>query len=313
MIDRTATLDGKPGDVASIPGSRAWSASTEVELQEVNAKFPYWVLMLLASGFEGENLANTPAVGDATLRLTPSVKTYANWTAATNPGPATVSLSITQNVNETSDYVRRMRGCTGVASFTLNTGEIAKMSNSWKGLVVNAASDADDFLDSSDVNVSALGSTSAWTNPYVVKNISLTILDATSTSREICVQSITINTNANHPDFFCPSDEYGTDISPVLFDTSPTVDLTFPDGETVQPWVFAQFRNGATFSLEATLVSQSGGERTITFNFPSLQFNTVTLGDAGGFVNYTVNCKAVRSPGAGAATLFSIDWAYQIA
>lgn len=309
MIDRVATTDGQSGAVASVRGSSAWSASYEMELHDSNAKYAYWVQFLLACGFELTNVDDVPNTGDSTGRLTLSNKTFTNFNNAnTNQAPTTMSCTVLQNNNGVDDYAMRMRGCTGVASFNLATGDIAKLSVAMKGLVVTAASDDNDLLDNSDVDVANTGNLGNWQTPFVVKNIVLTILDANGDEREICVQSIGINMNSNHPDFECPSDEYGFEISPVFHDASPTVDLAFPDGETVQPWVFAQFRSGATFSVTATLQSSTG--RNITFNFPTLQFQTVTLGDSGGFVNYTVNTKAVRDPGATAGNIMQIDWLY---
>lgn len=309
MIDRVATTDGQSGAVASIRGSSAWSASYEMELHDSASKYNYWVQFLLACGFELVNLANTPSSGQNTARLTLSNKVFADFdNTDTDHAPTTMSCTVLQNNNGVDDYAMRMRGCTGVASFNLATGDIAKLSVAMKGLVVTAASDDNDLLDNSDVDVANTGNLGNWNTPFVVKNIVLTITDADSNEREICVQSIGINMNSNHPDFECPVDEYGFEISPVFHDASPTVDLAFPDGATVQPWVFAQFRSGATFSVTATLQSATG--RNITFNFPALQFQTVTLGDSGGFVNYTVNTKAVRDPGATAGNIMNIDYVW---
>ena len=310
MIDRTATLDGQAGDVDSIRGSSAWTVPLEMELHDSPVKYNYWVQFLLACGFEGIDQPNTPTSGDTTFRLTPSTLTYANFdsTNVDHP-PTTMSVSIIQNNNQVSDYVMRTRGFTGVASFNLTTGDIAKMSVAGKALVVDAVLDDDDFLDNSDPAVSQEGdAASFWEVPYVCKGITLTITDDAANVRDLCLQSIAVSMNSNHPDFECPTEEYGFDISPVMMDTSPTVDLVFPDGDEAQPWVFAQFRSGKVFSVEAELASSTG--RTMKFVFGRLQFNTVTLGDAGGFVNYTITAKAVRDPGQPGSDLMHIDWLY---
>jgi hypothetical protein len=310
MIDRTATMDGQAGDNASIRGSSAWTVPIEMELHDSPDKYNYWVQFLLACGFEGINIPNSPAAGQDTFALVPSTKTYANFNSANvDHPPITMSVSVIQNNNQLSDYVMRTRGFTGVASFNIATGDIAKMSVAGKALVVDAVADDDDFLDNSDINVSQFGDVPAtWATPYVCKAITLTITDANLNVRDLCLQSIAVSMNSNHPDFECPTEEYGFDISPVLMDTSPTVDLVFPDGDEAQPWVFAQFRSGATFSVLAELVSSTG--RTMTFSFPKLQFNTVTLGDASGFVNYTITAKAVRDPGDTGQNIMAIGWLY---
>lgn len=309
MIDRTGLFDGQAGDVDSIRGSSAWSATFDMELHDPGSKYNYWALFMLGCGFQLEEQTDTPGLGDTSALFTLSNKVYANFnSAATDHPPITLSATVVQNRNETDDYAMRMRGTTGVATFNLATGDTAKLSVAAKGLVVNAALDADDFLDNSDIDVSGFGTTSNWATPFVVKNINLTILDETSTPRTICLQSITVNINSNHPDFECPSEEYGFEISPVFHDTSPTVDLEFPDGSEVQPWVFAQFRSGAVFSLQAELISGSG--RNLFFNFNRLQFQTVTLGDSGGFVNYSVSTKAVRDPGQPASSLMQVLYIY---
>jgi hypothetical protein len=310
MIDRTATMDGQAGDNASIRGSSAWTVPLEMELHDSPTKYNYWVQFLLACGFEGIFQPDTPTVGQDTFALTPSTLTYDNFSPLNvDHPPITMSVSVIQNNNELSDYVMRTRGFTGVASFNLTTGDIAKMSVAGKGLVVDAVIDEDDFLDSSDINVSQFGDVpNTWATPYVCKAITLTITDAGANVRDLCVQSIAVNMNSNHPDFECPTEEYGFDISPVMMDTSPTVDLVFPDGDEAQPWVFAQFRSGAVFSLQATLASSTG--RTLTFTFPRLQFQTVTLGDSSGFVNYTITAKAVRDPGDPGSDIMEIAWLF---
>jgi hypothetical protein len=313
MIDRTATMDGQAGDNASIRGSSAWTVPLEMELHDSPVKYNYWVQFLLACGFEGVEAPNFPNPGQDTFALSPSTLTYANFdsTNVDHP-PTTMSVSIIQNNNQVSplgDYVMRTRGFTGVASFNLTTGDIAKMSVAGKALVVDAVLDDDDFLDNSDPAVALEGDApNTWATPYVCKAITLTITDAGSNVRDLCLQSIAINMNSNHPDFECPTEEYGFDISPVLMDTSPTVDLVFPDGDQAQPWVFAQFRSGAIFTVQAELASSTG--RTLKFTFPQLQFQSVTLGDSGGFVNYTITAKAIRNPGDVGNNIMSIDWLY---
>jgi hypothetical protein len=310
MIDRTATMDGQAGDNASIRGSSAWTVPLEMELHDSPDKYNYWVQFLLACGFEGIEQPDTPIVGQDTFALFPSTLTYANFddTNVDHP-PTTMSVTVIQNNNQSSDYAMRTRGFTGVASFNLTTGDIAKMSVAGKALVVDAVLDADDFLDNSDINVSQFGDVpNTWATPFVCKGITLAIADAALIPRTLCVQSIAVNMNSNHPDFECPTEEYGFDISPVMMDTSPTVDLVFPDGDEAQPWVFAQFRSGAIFTVVAELVSSTG--RTLKFSFPQLQFQTVTLGDASGFVNYTITAKAIRNPGSTGANIMDIAWLY---
>jgi hypothetical protein len=176
MIDRTATMDGQAGDVASIRGSSAWTVPLEMELHDTADKYNYWVQFLLACGFEGIDQPNTPAPGQDTFELFPSTKFYANFddTLVDHP-PTTMSVTVIQNNNELSDYAMRTRGFTGVASFNLTTGDIAKMSVAGKGLVVDAVSDDDDFLDNSDINVSQFGDAASFSTPFVCKNITLTI------------------------------------------------------------------------------------------------------------------------------------------
>lgn len=186
MIDRTATLDGYAGDVASVRGSSAWSLASEFEIHDSTTEFNYWVLGLLSAGFEANRLTDTPSAGNTTMRLTPSNKTYAGFTAGSAVSPCTLSATVIQGNNQSADYAQRLRGVTSVASFILETGAIAKMALASKGLVVTASSDADDFLDNSDVDISQFGNvTGNWTSPFVVKNINLEILDADSNPRNI--------------------------------------------------------------------------------------------------------------------------------
>jgi hypothetical protein len=302
MIDRTSTMDGYAGDVASVRGSSAWSMSLEVPLNDVTpvvgagAPWNYWTTLLGACGFLGEWLTDEPVPGVDTLRLYPTTRAFTGFNVSTeDQDPMTLSVTTLQNNNELADTAVRLRGVTGVATFDLAVGDIPKLSVAGKGMVVTQLNEDNDFLDNSDINVSAFGTTTNWGNPFVCKAMTIGLVDPASNPVDVCLQSLTINMNSNNPDFECPSEEYGFEISPVFHDTSPTVDFTFPDSLEVQDWVFAAFRSGDTFSLEATLNTPTG--RTITFVFPKLQFQSVALADSGGFVQYTVTAKVVRDPG----------------
>lgn len=319
MIDRTSTLDGYAGDVASVRGSSAFSLALEVPLNDVDplggaaAPWNYWTTLLGACGFEGDFLLNDPVPGVDTLRMYPSTRSFTGYNPSVeDQDPMTLSVTTLQNNNELADTAVRMRGVTGVATFDLAVGDIPKLSVAAKGMVVPQANEDDDFLDNSDINVSAFGTTANWGNPYVCKAMTIALLDPAANLVDVCLQSLTINMNSNSPDFECPTDDYGFEISPVFHDTSPTVDFTFPDSLEVQDWVFAAFRSGATFALQATLNTPSG--RTISFVFPKLQFNTVTLADSGGFVQYSISAKVVRDPGQYVPTdFFHIDYVVNFA
>lgn len=306
MIVRASTQDGKAGSLKSTPGSRGWSFASELEIHDVDAKYNYWVLALLACGFSGAEISNTPNTGDTTFRMVPTTKTFTGFASGTTNDPATLSLSVVTNNNRTADSVQRMRGCTGVASFNFEVNQIAKLVCAWKGLVVEQVDPANDFFDLSDVDASSLGSESSWTNPYTVVDITLTILDANSVNRSTCLQSLNISMASNHPDFNCPSEKYGLDISPVYQDTAPTFDMTIPSNATSDPWVWAQVRDGATFSVSVTLSSAEG--RTMTVTIPSGQLQQVTWANTNGAQMLSLNCLAVRDPGS--ENMFIVDYLY---
>lgn len=309
MISRASTQDGYAGSLASVPGSRGWSLATEMEIHNVASRYNYWTLALLACGFRGVTVADYPAAGDNTFRLTPTTRAFDDFSAvAADSDPITVSLTVTQNNNEVDDWAQRIRGGSGVATFDFTAGEIAKMAVAFKGMVVTQASPDNDLLDLSDPNVSAFGSVSSWTTPFVVDAITLVLTDADSNDRSVCLQSLAINMNSNHPDYPCPSEPYGFEASPVFQDDAPTFDMTFPSNAVSDPWVFAQLRSGATFLIRVTMTAPDG--RILSVLIPQGQFESATWTDVNGASMYQLSCRAVRDPGASAASPITIEYTY---
>lgn len=309
MISRASTQDGYAGSLASVPGSRGWSLTTEMELHNVNARYNYWILALLACGFSGTTVADYPETGDTTFRLIPTTRAFDDFNGASaTSDPITCSLTVAQNNNEIDDWAQRMRGCTGVATFDFTAGEMAKLTVAWKGLVVSQVDPANDFLDLSDPNVSAFGSTAAWATPFVVDTIELVLEDADSNDRSVCLQSFSLNMNSNHPDYPCPSEPYGLEASPVFQDDAPTFDLMFPSNATSDPWVFAQLRNGATFTIRITMTAADG--RILSVLIPKGQFETAAWNTTNGASMYQLSCRAVRDPGAAADPSLTIEYTY---
>lgn len=312
MISRASTQDGYAGSLASVRGSTGWSLTTEMEIHNVASKYNYWTLALLACGFRGVNVADFPNTGDSTFRLTPSTRVFDDYSAvAADSDPITVSLTVTQNNNEVDDWAQRLRGATGVATFDLTAGEIAKLSIAWKGQVVDQADPANDFLDLSDPNVSAFGTVTAWATPFVVNDMVIEIDDANGDPRNACIQSLSINMNSNHADYPCPSEKYGFESSPVFQDDAPTFDLVFPSNAVSDPWIFAQLRSGATFSIDAQLQAADG--RTCRIVIPKGQFESASWTNVNGAVAYQLSCRAVRDPGAGATPPITIEYVYTVA
>ncbi len=309
MISRASTQDGYAGSLASIRGSTGWSLATEMEIHNFGTKYDYWVLALLACGFRGVEQADTPAAGDTTFRLTPTTRDFDSFSGvATDSDPVAVSLTVANNNNEVDDWAQRLRGCTGVPTFDFTAGEIAKFAVAFKGQIVSQVNPNNDFLDLSDPNVSAFGTTAGFVSPFVVDSINLILTDADDVDRAVCLQSFSLNMNFNHPDAVCPSEPYGFDISPVFADDAPTFDIVFPSNATSDPWVFTQLRSGATFTISVTLNSADG--KTITVTVPKGQFESAGWTDVNGANMYQLSCRAVRDPGAASNDPVIIDYLF---
>lgn len=307
IIGREATLDGFQGAMVGVPGSWGWNISATAELQYGGAgeQFPYFVLMLLASGHEMTTDADTPGVGQNTLTFFPSTKVLADFDAGeANPAPTAVSLSVIENHNQTADTVIRMRGCTGTTSFSFTANEIANITTAFNGLVQN-----DELLDSTDVNAALLG-TFSTERPLIVKDITLSITDAVSGSETFYgLQNLDFNTSFEVPDYLDPTELNGFGISPPILNGAPTVSFSIMDTEDIDQYLADTLKAGTLFALNITLTDGTPTTpNTFTLNLPKCQYTGYTRGDTNGLASFAIDANVVREPGD--AFLYSIEYVY---
>jgi hypothetical protein len=314
LISRSNVVDANAGDIVSASGTYAWSYALEAELQIPATSGPlyetpgYWGAMLLACGFQVSD--DTDADGDFYEYVLSTVP-FTNNAGTFPSAPGTATINVVQNNNGTSDWVMRQRGCTGVASFSLESGEIATVSAAMKGLVQEASDDSDDLLDTSDSDVSLLGGSFVLNTPLVCKGITLSFDAVAGAALNVeALQSLEINMNSNHIDLMDPTEAFGYAVSPVQHDESPTVSFTFPSTSAVDDRVFAALRSGQAFTIVAELTAPTTSGRSVRFTMPRVEFTDVSFTDVNGMTAYAIEGKMVRLPGEAASSLFSVRYYY---
>ncbi len=308
IIDRTATQDGYMGDVDGAVGSFGWTTPLEVDIHNANTRVPYWAQLMLMAGHAGEDLADYPATGDVSLALYPTVGNItANANLLGDLTPCTGSLTLSR-LNNGQDTAMRTRGNTGSITFNLTANQIVTMSFAGVGLVVN-----DTLYDTSDVDQTADGSVSAWRTPFRYLNAVVELLDGGGNPVQIpSPNSITLTSGAETPDVPEPTEAQGFAISPVYWNTSPTISFTFAEVDDNADEIMARLFTGETMSLNVTLQDPSG--RNLRLECPRIQFTDVVPGDQGGWFGYTVSGKLTREAGIPtsevAAALYRFIWVY---
>jgi len=309
VISRAALVDGFHGEAPGAIGSWAWQVDFSSEIHHDSTYVAedydaYWVQLLLGCGFKAEDN------GADTITLYPTMAPIGGWDPAgatdgfTNP--TALSFGFLQNNTDANDEPAGetdtgmfARGCVGNVNFSLQTGQIAQMNCSFKGLVVD-----DQLLDNNVTNAMAIGNfDQLGASPYVVRDATLTFTDnATSSAvQTYALTNLEVSMNANVPDVESAnvSGNYGYEISPVFWDESPSVSFSLAETEATDDVVLQRLFSGDTFAIRLTLANPDVAGATIEFVFPTLQQTDVTLGDQGGYATYQINGKCVRAVGDG--------------
>jgi hypothetical protein len=297
IISRTSLLDGYAGDVSGAVGTWAWTLGFDCEVHDTdnvpNTLVPYWGKLLVGCGFKASDDLSS------TITFSPTTTEIGNYSAGAVTNPAGMSISYLHNNNELSDTAHQARGCTGVATLNMTTGERFMMNFAFNGLVVD-----DELIKTDDPNISAFGSYAQLQgSPFVVKNMTCTFTDNLTAAAVtvVALNSLTINTGAETPDVTnaCGSGDYGFAVSPVFWNSSPTVNFTIADTDSTDDYIFQRFFSGDTFNISVTLTAIGGSGNTIEVSLPSVQFEDVSLGEQNGYSTYTISGKAVRAVGDG--------------
>lgn len=310
VIERSAVLDGLPGGICYTPGSRGATLNLTTEIHDFTnpglAPDYYFSHLLLGCGFEAQD----SVIGANTTSFFPSHEVISGATTIPNlgsegPQSLTVYHYYTDNPASTpsgiTSYQNRFRGTTGNLELTLNSGEIATATTTMVGTL-----DTDDWFDNADVLLPTSFDSSVSCKPYVVRSAFITLTDDTggagSQAEIVTLQNLSINFNSTTPENQDPTQIYGFGISPVLFNTAPTISFTI--GATDQNNGFAgfagflqQFRDGTKGSLTVTLDTGDNAANSLTITIDKLQYTGVTWGDANGYTTYDIEAVAVRDPG----------------
>jgi len=282
LIARDGVMDGKAGELCGTTGSFGSSLSFSSELHPSAANPDvYFVRMLQACGFEGTDSGTA-------VTLFPSTKVIKDY-AAVEPGSLTFGLI--HEIAEIDDTIQTMYGSTGVASFTLNSGERAQFDCAFVGL--NGA-----FM-TFEADASLTGSVSEITcNPFVVKGITATITgtDTGDAFDEVQLSTITINTNAETPEILDPTQADGFGVSPVFFNSAPTVSFQIGATSVNNTRFWSYFKNGTPITINVTLADPASS-MTLQFLLERVQFTGVSMTDNNGAESYSVEGKVVRNAG----------------
>ena len=307
LIDRTSLMDGFAGDVSSALGTWAWSLSFDCEIHDCgntqDTLTGYWPRLMGTCGWRIED-------DGASLLMYPTTRELGDFSAGANTEPFGGSFGYIHNNNGTSDTAHYARGCTGVASFNLSTGERAMINFAHVGLVVG-----DKLIDTATADLSAVGDYSQIQgSPFVVKNMTCTFTDnLTSTAVAVAALSdVSISSGAETPEVqdACGTGNYGFAVSPVFWNTSPTISFTIADTNATDDYFFQRLFSGDTFSINLQIGAQ-GSSNYIEFNMPTVQFQDVSNGEANGYSTYQIEGKCVRVPGDGSNdSLMQIEYFY---
>ena len=309
MIDRAATLDGYPGAMCLVPGSRgaSFTLTTEIhdtDLTSLQDPDYYFTHMLLGCGLAADD-STTP-----TTLFDPSHEQISGATGITagaieGPQSLTVYNYYVDPAGATptgvTNYQNRFRGSTGALELTLNAGEVATATMSGVGTL-----ESGDWIDAADPALPTSFDSSVSCKPYVVRSATISLNDAPAGGGNpadiITLSDLTISYNAETPENPDPTQEFGFGISPVLFQTAPTI--TFTIGATNENNGFGayagflqQFRDGAEGSLSVTLDTGDNAATTLQIGIGRLQYTSVSFSDNAGYTTYSIEASCVRQPG----------------
>jgi hypothetical protein len=318
LIDRSTVLDGGPGGICSTWGSYGATVSFSAELHDVEGMaLPTWVRLLMAAGHEV--FVDIDTVDAPVSYIRPSTKTIANfaavspWTpvADTTYNPASATLCVAHEIEGATDPVRLqvVSGATGTAEFSFVPGERALINFTFVGL------SAENILDAVDnVTFSTLGAYESGDqcHPFVVKGITLSIIDDTDGDADALqaanLSSFTLTTNAETPEVVDPRSPTGYAVSPVLFNTYPTVAFTLGSTAADEVHVMDSLVKGYPATVEVTLQSPiSGNELKLTI--PLIQYEDVAWGENGGYRTLEFTARVVRESGQ-TAPMYQLAWTY---
>jgi hypothetical protein len=297
VIDRAGVMDGFAGAMCGVPGAFGSTLTFTTELHDVDGDAdPYWVKLLYGSGHEG-------LTSGSTVTIVPSTKKISNYSAGT---PCGISFGLVQLIDGVDDYVQTMTGSTGVMELALAAGERAAMNYTFVG------TNDGGFLDVTQASWSASGSleTGVACSPFVVKGLTITLTDNTSTSSltPVNLSTLTLTSNAETPDVLDPTRTDGFDISPVLFNSAPSVSFTIGATGETNDYFWQRLADGGTFEIVATMTSAGTGN-TIVLTIPKLQYTDVSFGENAGYETYEITANCVRDPGSSGPP-YSIAWTF---
>lgn len=306
MIARDNVLDGEPGGICYVPGSRGATMSLTTEIHDFSnpagtADY-YFTHLLLGCGF---------AANDTLAPITTFAPSHEVISGATSiptggsEGPQSLTFyHYNEGITGITDYQNKFVGSTGALTLNLNAGEIATAEVSLVGTLDTSSN----WMETADPGLPTSFDSSVSCKPYVVRSASISLADDAANLAEIVTLStLSINWNATTPENQDPTQEYGFGISPVLFTGAPTISFTIGATEENNGigGAFAgflqQFRDGAKGALQIVLDTGDNAASTMTISIPELQYTGVTWGDANGYTTYEIEAVAVRDPGVGTA------------
>ena len=300
IIARDGVMDGYAGEMCGVPGSQGSSLSFSCEIHPVNDEpGPYFVRLLQGCGWEGSDSGTA-------VTLTPSTAVIVDADGGFDPNSLT--FGYVQRNTGIEDTLQSMFGSTGAASLVLSSGQRAQMDFSFVGLQDGFITTGGEYGAYGDNTVTDVGC-----SPFVVKGITASLVDSGGEDLDVVeFADLSFNSNAETPDVLDPTAAAGFGVSPVFFNTAPTVSFTIAATENNNNVFFQNFAAGSTIAITATLEDSATGN-TISLVLSQVQFTGVTMGDKNGFESYSIEGKVVREPGSNyddAGSLCQIVWTY---
>jgi hypothetical protein len=303
IIARDAVLDGFAGEMCGVPGSFGSSLSFSSEIHPVSGDNDiYFIRLLQACGWSG-----TTAGGAVTMH--PSSETIQAYAGGASPStPSSVTFGLVHIIDTIDDTMQAMTGSTGNVDFVFNAGERAQLDFSFVGL-------QGDFITNT-ADLSAIGSfTGVDCVPFVVKGITATMTGSVAGSDVIDVvelSGITLNSNASTPDTLDPTAADGFAVSPVFFNTAPTVSFQIAATSNNNTAFLQNFKAGRTIDITVSM-AESTTSTSVALRMQQVQFTSISMEDRNGFESYSIEGKVVRDPGDDyntAGSLLNFIWTY---
>jgi len=282
VIARDGVMDGFAGEMCGAIGSQGSSMAFSCELHPIDTVVdPYFVRLLQGCGWEGTDTGTS-------IIMYPSAAPIVGYTAVE---PSSLTIGWVHRNDTIPDTLQSMTGSTGAANFVFNSGKRAQLDFSFVGL-------QDQYITTGSFSTFGANTfTGVACSPFIVKGVLATMTDAGGKTIDVVsLADFSMNTNAQTPDVLDPTSASGFGVSPVLFDSSPTVSFTVAATDNNNKVFWQNFSKGTTIAISITMTDAATGN-SIALNLDQVQSTKLDMSPRNGLESYSVEGKVVRTPG----------------